>query len=105
MTRAVYSEDLSTPPTLLDGVSWPGLALLLIGDAVLVWALDEGGSGGWALAGIAAITLLIGLTWITLEHNRFRNRVSRRSKARPDISPARPPRTVKDVSGSPSRVP
>ncbi|MEU6581762.1 hypothetical protein [Nocardia sp. NPDC046763] len=58
-----------TVPTLLDGVSWPGFALLLVGVIALAMTPGDTWSGPWAAA--AAIGLIAGVGWITVEHRRY----------------------------------
>ncbi len=59
-------------PTLLDGVSWPGFALLLL--AVIALAMTMGGSWAGLWAAAAAIGLITGVGRIALEHLRYRAR-------------------------------
>ncbi|MGW5110098.1 hypothetical protein [Nocardia sp. NPDC004123] len=59
----------ATVPTLLDGVSWPGFALLLVG--VIALAMTPGSSWTDLWAAVAAIALIAGVGWITVEHRRY----------------------------------
>ncbi|MFE6858216.1 hypothetical protein [Nocardia sp. NPDC057668] len=82
MTDTTVSEaapltgEAGTPPTLLDGVNWPGFALLLAGVLTLAWTLA--GSGGWPVmrSAVIAAAFSAGIAWITVEHIRFRGRRS-----------------------------
>ncbi|WP_067690017.1 hypothetical protein [Nocardia jejuensis] len=67
------SAHTTTPPTVLDGVTWPGLSLLLLGVLTLAWTLTGTDSDDWTIAGASAtaVALISGFVWITIEHNRF----------------------------------
>ncbi|MGV9415700.1 hypothetical protein ACWDOP_37890 [Nocardia sp. NPDC003693] len=71
---APLPAEPAAPPTLLDGVNWPGFALLLAGVLTLAWTLA--GSGGWPVmrSAVIAATFSAGIAWIAVEHHRFRNR-------------------------------
>ncbi|MFI1912961.1 hypothetical protein [Nocardia sp. NPDC020380] len=72
-TPAARSE---LPATVLDGVNWPGPALLLLGVSTLAWALTDT-DGDVAIRTVVGsvvtlLALIAGFVWITVEHTRFR---------------------------------
>ncbi|RBO94508.1 hypothetical protein [Nocardia puris] len=71
-TRAHAGEALE------DGYNVPGIVLCAVGVIALALALTAAGYGyaGWAIiAGVAAAAgLIVGATWILLEHRRVKSR-------------------------------
>ncbi|WP_405495301.1 hypothetical protein [Nocardia sp. NBC_00511] len=67
-------ETSKIPPTILDGVGWPGFALLFAGVVALACTAGSPGADAGTVAGvsIAVIALLSGVLRITIEHGRFR---------------------------------
>ncbi|MBL1075908.1 hypothetical protein JK358_16040 [Nocardia sp. 2] len=73
----VSATRKSQPPeTILDGVDWPGPALLLLGVIALAWTFTGTDivTGLRAVGGsvVTVLALVAGSVWIVLEHNRFR---------------------------------
>ncbi|WP_458685577.1 hypothetical protein [Nocardia tengchongensis] len=87
--------ESTPPPTVLDGVDWPGLTLLLLGVIASALTVSKLDSGIWTLTGITAtaIASVTGFVWIAFEHTRYCAQNFRPPSATPEFGNASTPTT------------
>ncbi|MEC3957497.1 hypothetical protein VMT65_31000 [Nocardia sp. CDC153] len=72
--NTIHQAPDTAPDTVLDGVGWPGLTLLLAGVLTLASTFGDldTGPGPFTGTGLALIAFAVGFTWVVIEHRRYR---------------------------------